>query len=119
MGGFATLNVTWQAMGGDILKLGLAYVLALPIGWDRERENHTAGLRTFPIVSIAACGFAMMGIAIPNAGPDSYSRILQGLITGIGFVGRRGHSARQGRSHRHGDGGQHLEHRHRWRGGRV
>ena len=80
-------TATWQDVLWDTAKLAIAYVLALPIGWNREREGHSAGLRTFPIVSIAACGFAMVGLAIPNAQADSHSRILQGLITGIGFVG--------------------------------
>ncbi len=40
-----------------LVALALAYVLALPIGWDREREERSAGLRTFPLVAIAACGF--------------------------------------------------------------
>jgi putative Mg2+ transporter-C (MgtC) family protein len=71
----------------DLLRLGLAYILALPIGWNREREDRSAGLRTFPIVAVAACGFTMLGMDTPGATPDSYSRILQGLITGIGFIG--------------------------------
>ena len=80
-------NATWQDVLWDSAKLAIAYFLALPIGWNREREGHSAGLRTFPIVSVAACGFAMVGMGIPNANSDSHSRILQGLITGIGFVG--------------------------------
>jgi putative Mg2+ transporter-C (MgtC) family protein len=81
------LLVTWPSVASDLFHLGLAYLLALPIGWNREREHRSAGLRTFPIVAVAACGFTMMGIAIPGSSPDSYSRILQGLITGIGFIG--------------------------------
>ena len=81
------LSLSWPTVTSDVLHLGLAYLLALPIGWDREQEGHSAGLRTFPIVSIAACGFAMLGTSLPGATIDSYSRILQGLITGIGFIG--------------------------------
>jgi putative Mg2+ transporter-C (MgtC) family protein len=65
----------------------IAYLLALPIGWNREREDRSAGLRTFPIVAVAACGFAILGTSTPGAASDAYSRILQGLITGIGFIG--------------------------------
>ena len=70
-----------------LIALAVAYVLALPIGWNREREERSAGLRTFPLVAMAACGFVM--IAIEVLGPDSpqHSRILEGLMTGIGFVG--------------------------------
>lgn len=80
---------TWdseQALA-HLIALAVAYVLALPIGWNREREERSAGLRTFPLVAMAACGFVM--IANEVLGPDSqqHSRILEGLMTGIGFVG--------------------------------
>jgi putative Mg2+ transporter-C (MgtC) family protein len=81
------MTPTWDAAAWDAVRLLLAYTLAFPIGWDREREDRSAGLRTFPIVAVAACAFAMLGTSIPGAGADSYSRILQGLITGIGFIG--------------------------------
>ena len=80
---------TWdteQALS-HMIALAVAYLLALPIGWNREREERSAGLRTFPLVAMAACGFVM--IANEVLGPDSqqHSRILEGLMTGIGFVG--------------------------------
>ena len=81
------MNPAWHSVSTDLFQLGLAYLLAFPIGWNREREHRSAGLRTFPIVAVAACGFVMLGVSIPGATPDSYSRILQGLITGIGFIG--------------------------------
>ena len=71
----------------DLFRLALAYTLAIPIGWNRERKARGAGIRTFPIVAIASCGLALVGVNISGAGPEAYSRILQGLITGIGFIG--------------------------------
>ncbi len=87
MNAFPMLATTWQTFASDILHLGVAYALALPIGWNRERAERTAGVRTFPIVALAACGFVMIGTAIPGSSAESYSRILQGLIVGIGFIG--------------------------------
>jgi putative Mg2+ transporter-C (MgtC) family protein len=60
-------------------------VLTALIGWDREKEAHSAGLRTFPIVGMASCSY----ILVLGSQPDiaAQSRVLQGLITGIGFVG--------------------------------
>lgn len=82
------MDVRWlDSVWPDALKLALAYALAFPIGWDREKEERTAGVRTFPIVAVASCGLVLVGVSIPGATPDAYSRILQGLITGIGFVG--------------------------------
>jgi len=71
----------------DLTRLSVAYALALPIGWNREKEARSAGLRTFPIVAIASCGLGMLGASATNNSPDALSRILQGLVTGIGFVG--------------------------------
>ncbi len=69
----------------DLLRLGVTYVLTLLIGWDREREAHSAGVRTFPIVGMASCGYLLI---LGSAGDTAaQSRVLQGLITGIGFVG--------------------------------
>ena len=80
---------TWNAEEAlsHLICLVVAYLLALPIGWNREREERSAGLRTFPLVSMAACGFVMIAIEVLGATSEQHSRILEGLITGIGFVG--------------------------------
>ena len=65
-------------------KIAVAYLLTLPVGWQREREAHSVGVRTFPIVAMASCGYLL--IAFPGD-TAAQSRVLQGLITGIGFVG--------------------------------
>lgn len=70
-----------------LVALLVAYVLALPIGWNREREERSAGLRTFPLVAMAACGFVMVAISVIGAESEQQSRILEGLMTGIGFIG--------------------------------
>ena len=79
--------VDWGAMGQSALKITLAYCLALPIGWDREREAHSVGVRTFPLVAVAACGYVLLGDVYGAKVPDAQSRIIQGLVTGIGFIG--------------------------------
>lgn len=70
-----------------LLAMVVAYVLALPIGWNREKEEWSAGVRTFPLVAMAACGFVIIAAGVPGADPGGQSRILAGLMTGIGFVG--------------------------------
>jgi putative Mg2+ transporter-C (MgtC) family protein len=67
--------------------LTIAYVLAFLIGWNREREGHSAGMRTFPLVTIAACGFIQATEGMLHEHPDSMARIIAGVITGIGFIG--------------------------------
>lgn len=71
----------WRSLG----QIGLTYLLTALIGWEREREAHSAGLRTFPLVGIASCGYLLILGAQPTSADQS--RVLQGLITGIGFVG--------------------------------
>jgi putative Mg2+ transporter-C (MgtC) family protein len=75
----------WQEAWQDLQQIGLSYVLTAFIGWDREKEAHSAGLRTFPIVGVASCGYLLVLGSQPDAAAQS--RVLQGLITGIGFVG--------------------------------
>jgi putative Mg2+ transporter-C (MgtC) family protein len=62
-------------------------VLALPVAWDREKEARSAGLRTFPLVAVASCGYMLLALSILGSSSESTSRIIQGLIAGIGFIG--------------------------------
>ena len=70
-----------------LLSLLIAYVLALPIGWDREKEERSAGIRTFPLVAVASCGFVLIAIAVLGRESLGQARILEGLITGVGVIG--------------------------------
>ncbi len=70
----------------DIIDLLVAYLLAIPVGWEREQHERSAGLRTFPLVCVASCGFALIA-ARALEGHDAQSRVIQGLIGGIGFIG--------------------------------
>jgi hypothetical protein len=63
-----------------------AYALAIPIGLDREQSQRQFGLRTFPLVAVVTCGFMMVGMSVIES-TDGEARILQGIITGIGFIG--------------------------------
>lgn len=76
---------SWQEIGWTFGQVGIAYLLTAMIGWDREREAHSTGLRTFPIVGMASCGYLLILGSQPDVAAQS--RVLQGLITGIGFVG--------------------------------
>ena len=65
----------------------IAYALAFPIGWNREQEERSAGLRTFPLVAVATCGFVQAAESIAGTNPEALARIIEGLITGMGFIG--------------------------------
>jgi putative Mg2+ transporter-C (MgtC) family protein len=70
-----------------LVALVVAYLLAIPIGWNREREERSAGLRTFPLVAVATCGFVQAAESLTADSPEAMARILEGLITGMGFIG--------------------------------
>lgn len=70
-----------------LIALLVAYVLALPIAWDRERNVRSAGLRTFPLVAIAACGFIQATETVTTGNAEATARIVEGIINGVGFIG--------------------------------
>jgi putative Mg2+ transporter-C (MgtC) family protein len=81
------------SLGPDLLALVVAivlsYVLALPVGWERKEGSQAEfGLRVFPLVSVGACVYAFLGqqLFVGNESVEQ-SDVLQGLMTGIGFVG--------------------------------
>lgn len=81
------ISLSFQELASHIISLAVAYVLALPIGWNREREERSAGIRTFPLVAMAACGFVLIAIGVLGRDSTGQARILEGLMVGIGFIG--------------------------------
>lgn len=71
----------------NLVELGIAFVLALPIAWNRESATRSIGLRTFPLVAIASCGYMLIGQDVVGDKPDALARLMYGLMTGIGFIG--------------------------------
>lgn len=70
--------------GGLVL---LAFGLAFPIGWERGHGSRSAGFRTLPVVAMAACGFALIVDHETAINAEARARVLQGIITGVGFIG--------------------------------
>lgn len=71
----------------NLLKIIGAFVLAAPIAWEREHATRIMGLRTFPIVAVASCAYVLLAVSVIGAGEDAQARIIQGLMSGIGFLG--------------------------------
>jgi putative Mg2+ transporter-C (MgtC) family protein len=63
-----------------LVALTIAYLLALPIGWNREKEERSAGIRTFPLVAVASCGLIQAAEARFGPEPEAMARIMEGLI---------------------------------------
>jgi putative Mg2+ transporter-C (MgtC) family protein len=69
-----------------VIRLLAATLLGAIVGLQRERAGKPAGLRTHMLVCI---GTALVVLAGSSAGmsTDGLSRVIQGIVTGIGFVG--------------------------------
>lgn len=77
-----------------LIRLTIAIILGILIGFEREVKDRPAGLRTFTLVSLGACGFSLIVLSLMddlimrNHGTKiDPSRIIEGVITGIGFLG--------------------------------
>ena len=88
-----------------ILRLVLAVILGAMIGYNRSRHNKPAGLRTMALISLGSAAFTLIGIesvtqlAMLQTGEESLnsgvskminldsSRIIAGIVGGIGFLG--------------------------------
>jgi putative Mg2+ transporter-C (MgtC) family protein len=72
----------WQEI---LLRLGVAVVIGSVIGVNREIHHKSAGFRTIAIVCV---GTALAVLVAPMGGDNaSASRVFQGVVTGIGFLG--------------------------------
>ena len=69
-----------------LLRIVMAAILGAIVGLQRERAGKPAGLRTHMLVSL---GTAIVVLACSGSGMslDGLSRVIQGVVTGIGFVG--------------------------------
>jgi putative Mg2+ transporter-C (MgtC) family protein len=68
------------------LRLVAATVLAGIIGYERERTGKSAGLRTHMLVALGSAIF-VLGAAEAGMAVGDVSRVVQGIASGIGFIG--------------------------------
>lgn len=72
-----------------LLRLSCALAVGAVIGWERETKDKPAGLRTNMLVSFGAALFVLVSIetGLVQQSPDALSRVIQGVVTGVGFIG--------------------------------
>jgi putative Mg2+ transporter-C (MgtC) family protein len=70
-----------------LLRLAVAFVCGAAIGLNREFHRKPAGFRTFALVSLGSAIVVIVMEAEAGSGPDAASRVIQGILTGIGFLG--------------------------------
>lgn len=65
---FADMSVLLK----NLAAIAIAFALALPIGWERERSERSAGLRTFPLVAMASCGYILLASRVLGDHPEGW-----------------------------------------------
>lgn len=80
------ISFDWSLITSNLILMSTAYVLALPIAWNRESYARSAGLRTYPMVALATCAMMLIGVKVLSS-TGAESRVMQAIITGMGFIG--------------------------------
>jgi putative Mg2+ transporter-C (MgtC) family protein len=93
---WAIVSSTVTAEFSDITDLGdatrvssrllIASLLGGLLGYERELKRKAAGLRTHMLVALGAALFVLVPVQV-GMSPEDISRVIQGLVTGIGFLG--------------------------------
>jgi putative Mg2+ transporter-C (MgtC) family protein len=69
-----------------VVRLLAALLLGGLLGLDRQHMGKAAGLRTHMLVALGAA-VIVVAAHMSGAGPDGISRVIQGALAGIGFIG--------------------------------
>lgn len=77
----------WDLYGTIALRLFLALLVGTVLGLNRWLHHKSAGIRTHSLVAIGSATAIMLISDFVKDDAQSVSRVLQGLITGLGFLG--------------------------------
>jgi putative Mg2+ transporter-C (MgtC) family protein len=69
------------------LRLAAALLAGAILGINRDLHRKPAGLRTLSLVSLGSALMVMVALLISHGSGDAASRVIQGLVTGVGFLG--------------------------------
>jgi putative Mg2+ transporter-C (MgtC) family protein len=81
------LNFEMDIFLDDLTRIGAAAVVGAMLGLERELNGHFAGLRTHMMVSIGCAVFVVAGLAVTPGHAEAMTRVIQGIVTGVGFLG--------------------------------
>lgn len=73
-----------------IARMGLSLACGMIIGWERERKHKPAGVRTITLVCMGSTLMMLTALSLTHEAEGASSdviRMLQGIVTGIGFLG--------------------------------
>ena len=69
-----------------LVRLLMAALLGAVLGFEREHKGKSAGVRTHMLVSLGAALF-VLSPSMAGADEQALSRVIQGIVAGIGFLG--------------------------------
>jgi putative Mg2+ transporter-C (MgtC) family protein len=69
------------------VRLAMALGCGAVIGLNRDFHRKPAGFRTFGLVGLGSGLVVVLMHQMTGSGPDAVSRVVQGVLTGIGFLG--------------------------------
>ncbi|MBU3614976.1 MgtC/SapB family protein [Polynucleobacter sp. Latsch14-2] len=77
----------WELYYNIAIRLALALLVGSVLGLNRWLHHKSAGIRTHSLVAIGSATAVMLISDFVKDDAQSVSRVLQGLITGLGFLG--------------------------------
>lgn len=90
------MNAFWQELTAGlpdfeqlehvVIRLIAAGILGAVVGIQREKAGKPAGIRTHMLVCLGTTVF-ILGCISADMSTDALSRVIQGIVTGIGFIG--------------------------------
>jgi putative Mg2+ transporter-C (MgtC) family protein len=90
------VDIIWQELTSGLpdmrqlvhvlIRLLAATLLGAVVGFERERAHKPAGLRTHMLVALGTTVFVLACSGV-GMSLDGVSRVIQGIVTGIGFIG--------------------------------
>ena len=93
------MDLVWQTLQAEfaditderevtriLLRLLMAAILGAVLGFERESKGKAAGVRTHMLVSMGAALF-VLAPSMAGADEQALSRVVQGIVAGIGFLG--------------------------------
>src|SRR3954454_2987658 len=86
MGDLSHLVLDFDQIVRVTLRLVAALAVGTAIGTQRELTHKTAGLRTHMLVALGTAAF-VVGAAETGMNAEALARVVQGIATGIGFLG--------------------------------
>ena len=70
-----------------VLRTGAAVLAGTLLGINRDLHHKSAGVRTHSLVALGSAMVVMLAFVVDSHNRDGVTRVVQGLVTGIGFLG--------------------------------